>query len=741
MEKNIFYKLGNLAYSLRWYLIALWSILILVSVFVLVDTTAPFKSTGFSDENSKSVKAQDFINKKLGYNDANKFLIIYHSSKLLAADPLFNTKIKKSLAKLDDFPIKHEIILPSENKNQISKDKHTAYVALIIKSKEVLDDKKLAELEALIQQPSDMTVTLGGQALFINEINKQTETDLYRADFIATPAAIITLLLVFGSLTAALLPILLGGGCALVILTSLYLIGQSYTLSIYTLNIALLLGLCLSLDYSLFIIYRFREELRNGKAIKNVIATTVETAGKAIFFSGLAVLVSLSALFLFPINILFSMAVGGIIAVLVAVLNAIVVLPAVLGVLKHRIDFLSLPFNNKEKAPRSAFWHWLAEKIVKRPLAFFFPILAFLLLLGYPFLSAKFGVSDYRITPKNSESRQFFDRYEESFNIKDLTPLTLLIKSPNSEILSLDNLVRIDKLVNKLEDYSSIKSVKGIISSNSKLTAKNYHMLYSLPKAQRPDPVKKLLSTTTRSGFTILTINSKYELNSEKTSALVKKLKNTKFSSSFHTALTGTPVVNVDVLAQIYKNLPYAILWIMFFTYFILLILLRSLLLPLKAILVNLLSLCACYGALVLVFQDGYLANFLNFEPQGILDISLLVIIFCALFGFSMDYEVFLLSRINEAYLECKDNKKSIVFGIERSSRIITSAALIVIVICASFLVADVLMVKAFGLGIAVAIFVDAFLIRTFLVPSAMALLGKWCWYLPKWMDKTLPKL
>ena len=195
------------------------------------------------------------------------------------------------------------------------------------------------------------------------------------------------------------------------------------------------------------------------------------------------------------------------------------------------------------------------------------------------------------------------------------------------------------------------------------------------------------------------------------------------------------------MLATIYRVLPHAMIWIMVFSYLILLILLRSVFLPFKAILMNLLSLCASYGALVFVFQEGHFAQWLNFQPQEMLDISLLVIIFCALFGFSMDYEVFLLTRIREAYLLTRDNNKSIVFGIEKSSRIITSAALIVIVLCASFLVADVLMVKAFGLGIAVAIFMDAFLIRSFLVPATMALFKSWNWYLPRWLDRILPNL
>jgi len=195
------------------------------------------------------------------------------------------------------------------------------------------------------------------------------------------------------------------------------------------------------------------------------------------------------------------------------------------------------------------------------------------------------------------------------------------------------------------------------------------------------------------------------------------------------------------LLVSVREAIPYAILWVIVFTYLILLILLRSLFLPVKAIIMNVLSLSACYGALHLVFQEGYLHHLLNFEPQGMLDVSLLVIIFCALFGFSMDYEVFLLSRIKETYEHRHNNERSIIFGLEKSSKIITSAAIIVIVTCMSFLFAEVLVVKAFGLGIAVAIFIDAFLIRTLLVPSTMILLKDWNWYLPKWLDKIIPKL
>ena len=245
-----------------------------------------------------------------------------------------------------------------------------------------------------------------------------------------------------------------------------------------------------------------------------------------------------------------------------------------------------------------------------------------------------------------------------------------------------------------------------------------------------------LLSRTTKDNFTTATIISKHDPNSAQTKDLVEYLRNLKPQGNLELQLTGIPVNNVDVVQAILKYLPHGLIWIICLTYLILMILLRSLLLPLQAIFMNILSLCASYGVLVFIFQEGYLHELLHFKPQGMTDVSLIIIIFCALFGFSMDYEVFLLTRIHEAYNTTKDNKRSIIFGIVKSSRIITSAALIVIMLCGSFMFADVIMVKEFGLGIAVAIFVDAFAIRTILVPATMALAKDWNWYLPKCLQR-----
>ncbi len=739
MENAKFYRLGKFIYRFRWIVIILWAMAILSCLPFLPKLITPFKTTGFVDEHSSSAATEHYMNKQLGYDNKNNILVMYHSSKLLTSNPLFLKKIKQSLSDLEDFPLKHEIIYPSK-KQQTSKDKHTAYAVIIIKSTKPIPDNLFAQLKASIKTPSHMTVHTGGEPFFIESVNKQTQIDLYRADMIATPVAIITLLFVFGSLVAAVLPIVLGGGCALIILTTLFFIGHYFTLSIFTLNIALLLGLCLSLDYALFVISRFRDELKNGIEPIEAIAITQARAGKAIFFSGLAVLASLSALFLFPINILFSVAVGGVVAVLAAMLMAISLLPAILSVLHTKINFLSVRRHKNNQENSFSMWHWIAEKVVHRPLISFISVLIFLLLLGYPFLNVIFGLSDYKIFPEKSVNREFYDTYAKQFDINELTPILMVVKSPSSSILSKSTIYHLYDFAQKLKKNPDIKKVNSIVTGDSDLTKNQYYDLYHLKQSRDQDDVKKLLSTTTHNHTTVITIVSKHHVNSAQTKKLITKLEQMKAPHGLIIKLTGKPVTNKEVLATIYHVLPYAVLWIMVFSYLILLLLLRSIFLPFKAILMNLLSLCACYGALVLVFQDGYLSHLLNFQAQGLLDISLLVIIFCALFGFSMDYEVFLLSRIKESYEHSKENKSSIIFGIEKSSRIITSAAIIVIVLCSSFLVADVLMVKAFGLGIAVAIFVDAFLIRTILVPATMALLESWNWYLPKFLDKILPK-
>lgn len=736
MRIDLFYGLGRLLYKGRWLIIVLWLALLGICIPYVPHLTDPFKAIGFKDPNSTSAKANQLINDKLGYS-YNRFIIMYSTDKSLKKHPEYLDEIKDSLEDLKKFPMKLEIVYPTVDNKQISKDKHAAYAVVLFKSNQEIDPKRLAEFRKLLKTPEHLEMNLGGEPIFLEDTKEQTQRDLYKAEYIGTPAAIVTMLIVFGSVVAASLPIILGGVSALLILGALFILGHYFVLSVFTLNIALLLGLCLSLDYALLIISRFKDELAKGETVQEAIAITQATAGKSVFFSGLAVFISLSALLFFKINVLFSVGMGGLAAVLVSVSIAIILLPAVLAILNHRINWLPILLF-KKKNIRKSYWHWSVTHIVRKPFIFFIMSLLFLLALGYPLMYTKVGISDFRILPETMQSRKVFDIFQTKYGENKLDPILVIVQTPN-KVLTNKNIDNLYRLVDEIKKDPRVEEVTSIVSTQPRLTKAQYKTLYVSMPERMSSELKKYLEITTKDNMTVITVISKYLASSQQTTDLIHDLAKLDPAEPLKIEMTGGAVNTLDVKESISKSFIKAFLWIVIFTYLILLFFLRSIFLPLKAIITTIISLCASYGVFVLIFQMGYLHNLFNFAPQGMLDITLLIIIFCALFGVSMDYEVFLLTRIKECYEQTGENTRSIIFGIERSSKIITSAAVIVIMICFSFMAADIIIVKAFGMGIAVAVFVDAFIIRTILVPATMALLGKWNWYLPGWLDKLLP--
>lgn len=740
MKTDIFYCIGSLIYKLRWFIILLWITFIGISIPFTPYILDPFKEVGFKDSRSQSATANHILNKKLGYS-YNQFIVMYSSDKWYATNPKYLDEIKSSLSRIDDIPVKHQIIYPNTANKQISKNKYNAYAVVLFKGEQEADEKLVKAFKAAVKEPANLTMKMGGEPIFLEDTKIQTQLDLYSAEYIATPVAIITMLIVFGSLIAASIPIFLTAISAFLTLMTLFLLGHLFSLSVFTINIALLVGLCLMLDYALLIINRFRDELYLGCSTEEAIAITQATAGKAVFFSALAVFISLSALLLFHVNVLFSVGMGGLAAVLVALATAFILLPAVLSILSKRINLLPIKFIRQNNLQDNPYCRWLVTTVVRFKYAFFSVILVLLLIMGYPFLEAQFGISDFKILPKSLQSRQLFDAFSKNYGETKLSPIIVIVQSPRKDILDKTNIRYLYNFVTKLQDDPRVKSVDSIVSTSPRLTLEQYQMLYTQPNNRLPAEVKKLLHVTTKDDLTSITVVSKYSSYSRATTNLIKELRATKLENNMTIKVTGASANIIDVLQSISKVFFYAFLWIIGFTYITLLFVLRSVVLPLKAIVTTMLSLFASYGILVLVFQMGYLHELLNFEPQGMLDISLLIIIFCALFGISMDYEVFLLTRIKECYEQTGDNIQSIIVGIDKSWKIITSAAIIVIFLCLSFMSADILIVKAFGLGIAIAVAVDAYIIRTILVPATMAILGKWNWYLPKWLDAILPKV
>ncbi len=737
MRNDTFYRLGNFIYTFRWLILLFYLILTACCIPLLPKVMSQFTSTGFIDPASESAMTDQLLNKKIGYRD-NQFIILYESPNLVFKDSLFSQEIKASLSNLKKLPLSIEIIYPDNHNHQVSHNKHLAFAVVMLKEDGELSENVLRLIKKTIKKPEHLSMLIGGKPIFLEETKKQTQQDLIKAELIASPIAIVTLLVVFGTVVSAFIPMILDGICAIFILSLLFLFGQFFLLSIFTLNIALLLGLCLSLDYALFIMNRFRDELNDGYSIKEALSITVATAGKAVFFSGLAVFISLSALLMFPINILFSVGTGGIIAVAMAVIVSIGLLPAILAIMNTKINFLSIPLLFNKQHHKNFYWQSIITIVIKFPWISFISILAVLLILGYPFLSVQLGLSDYKILPKNLESRQVFDHIKIDFNENLLSPIDITVES-KTPILSYQNIAALYRYTEKLKNNPDIDRVQSITTIDPKITKLQYQKMYTHFKNDLNPSLKQFLKLTTNNNLTIITLFSKNPDDFQKNKQLIQSIRNQKNISHLLCKVSGASANMLDVFHTISLVFHYALTWIIILTYVILLVLLRSLLLPIKAILMTILSLFASYGVLVFIIQEGHFSHLLHFQPQGMIDISLLIIIFCALFGFSMDYEVFLLSRIKEEYEKTRNTVKSIQHGIVHSSRIITSAAIIVIFICFSFISANVLLVKAFGLGISVAIFVDAFLIRTILVPATMVLLGKWNWYLPKWIEKILP--
>src|SRR3990167_7906149 len=550
INRGVFYHFGRVIYPARWLIVTLFVILFSICIPVLPKVSSLFTDTGLTDPQSQSAKTDKYLNTHLHYF-SNRFIIMYQSKLPFVKNGTFDQEIHQSLSGLSKLPSQYKIIYPDENEKQISKNKHSAYAVILLKSNHELSSKLLIKLKSYIKKPPHLKMLIGGEPVFQADIQTQTQLDLIKAEFIATPIAVITLLFVFGSVVAALIPIILDAVCAIFILTILYFLGHAVSLSLFTINIALLLGLCLSLDYALFIIGRFREELAHGREVREALAVTQATAGKAIFFSGLAVLISLSALFLFPINILFSVGVGGVTAVAFAVLVSIVLLPAILAILQKKINYLPIKIFKHKDSKKEGYWLWSVAKITKHPWVFFVIIMTVLLWLSYPITEIKLGLSDFRILPKSQASRQVFDVLKTNFNENELSPIIVMVKAPTEDFLTKNNIRSLYLFTKKLKTNPNIDNISSIVTTDPQLSVSQYQGLYTAPKQYQSPAIKNLLMLTTQHDFSVVTLTSNYPSMSSQSKQIVESLRDAKLSGGLKAQVTGVTANTIDVMNKI----------------------------------------------------------------------------------------------------------------------------------------------------------------------------------------------
>ncbi|HSL73584.1 MAG TPA: MMPL family transporter [Ilumatobacteraceae bacterium] len=579
------------------------------------------------------------------------------------------------------------------------------------------DPERVAAIQFVLEEygaleRDGITVGLAGNEAVFAAIEDTIKGDLVRAELIAVPLTLLLLLFVFGGVVAAGLPVLVGGISVFGAFMVLWGVTQFTNVSIFSVNLVTALGLGLSIDYSLFVVSRFREERAAGRSVDDAVVRTVETAGRTVAFSAITVAISLSALLIFPLYFLRSFAYGGIGVLLVAMLISVVSLPALLAVLGPRVDSLRL-FRRREVAVGQGVWHRLATGVMRRPVSVAVTGVVLLLALGAPFLGVEFGVPDDRVLPESTEVRRQSDILRTEFDSSEGDAFAIVgtggvvpvsIEKYAAEVSAIPGVARVDSAVGRF--------VGGVEVADD-------------PSLARFDPAGSASGDAT--WFNVVPGVEPISAEAERMIHEIRRL-DAPFDE---TLVGGSSAALVDSKAAIFGLVPYAAAIIVVATFMLLFLMFGSLLVPLKAIVLNALSLTATFGLMVWVFQEGNGADLLGFTATGLTDISMPILMFCVAFGLSMDYEVFLLSRIKEEYDRTGDNDLAVVIGLEKTGRLVTAAALLLSITFFAFATSGVTFIKLFGLGLAVAVLVDAFIVRSTLVPALMKLAGDRNWWAP----------
>jgi RND superfamily putative drug exporter len=558
---------------------------------------------------------------------------------------------------------------------------------------------------------------VGGFAEVFRQVGETIEADLVRAESIAFPITLILLVIVFGSLIAAALPLVVGIISIVGSFLILTLIAQATDVSIFALNLVTAMGLGLAIDYSLFVVSRFREELRKGHSPDEAVGITVRTAGRTVAFSGLTVAISLAALLVFPLDFLKSFAYAGVAVVMLAAVTATVFLPAVLAMLGTRIDKFSVRRTSHKEAAHDGFWHRVATFVMKRPIPIATIVIVFMLFLGAPFLGVEFGLPDDRVLPTDASSHQVSQVIREEFSV-DATN-NLLVVAPDIGDVSASR--------GEIESYAaSLSNVDRVFAVDSAVG--------SFVGGEQVAPPNEASARYLSEVGTYFTVVPSVEAVSPAGEELVRDVR--ALDAPFDVQVAGASADLVDSKESVFGRVPLAGLLIAITTFVLLFLMFGGVLVPLKAIALNLLSLTATFGALVWVFQQGNLSESLDFIVTGTIDVTSPILMFCIAFGLSMDYEVFMLSRIKEEYDRTGDNQAAVAMGLERTGGIVTAAAAILSIVFVAFITSGVTFIKLFGVGLTLAVLMDATLVRATLVPAFMRLAGRANWWAPGWMRK-----
>ncbi|MGW4463764.1 MMPL family transporter [Micromonospora sp. NPDC004704] len=693
----MFERLGRTMVRRRWWVIAVAVAFIAFGGIWGTQVFGSLITEGFDDPASESSRAVERAQATLG-REGNDVVVLYRNPEMTVDDPAFQRAVNETLDALPGEVVTRTVTYWSTNSPAlVGEDRRSTYAVLTLAGDdETQRGEALEEIEEDLAAPGLQT-QVGGITAVSRDIRERVAADIALAETISIPVLLVLLVLVFGSVAAASLPLAIGVLAILGAFAALRAMSYVMDVSVFSINVVTILGLGLAIDYGLFMVGRFREEIAHGRSTEDAVARTMATAGRTVAFSGVTVAVSLAGLLIFPMTFLRSMGFGGLSAVVVAMVAALTVLPALLGVLGPRVEALSVRrlLRRPAAAPvvgrvEHGFWYRLAHSIMRRPVIYAAGVFAVLLLAGAPFLRVEFGGIDPRVLPAGTESRVVSETVDREFVQNSQLPIEATVTSSDRA---------------GLEGYvAAVRDVDGVTEADV--------------TGQAGDVAR-------------LTIHYLGDPISAETRDLVSRIRAVPAPPGGEVLVGGLTARLADQLDAVGDRLPWMALIIVGATFILLFLAFGSVVLPIKAIVMNVLSLGASFGALVLIFQDGHLSGLLNFTSTGTLEATQPILVLAVVFGLSMDYEVFLMSRIREEYDRTGDNTTAVAVGLQRSGRIITSAALLILVVIGLFSISGITFIKLIGVALIIAVLVDATIVRALLVPATMRLLGDTNWWAP----------
>ncbi|GAF65178.1 hypothetical protein BTS2_2076 [Bacillus sp. TS-2] len=749
MERTL-KTLGKWSIKYRWAFIAVWLVIFGLGGYYATQVGDYLTGGGWGVPGSGSNQAYELVSEEFESRDATSLSFVISHEEYEVDSPTYREALAQLTSTLSaelEIDSVYTWLDAEEGLKDyfISDHFHTSIGFIEMNVDEGFAQKILPDIQKRLTDSlsNDFDATILGAPAFWGEMNQLSQSGLEKAHLYALPIIILVLLLVFRSVMSSLTPLLLSGFSIVASLGVLYFIAQIFELSIFVLDAALMLGIGVGIDFALIFIKRFREQLDTVRDHYQAVIETMATAGHAILFSALTIIGSMSAILIVDIAAVRSIALGVIIVVTFLMLTSLSLLPAVLAVCGEKINSLRIPFMSIKTVPtQQGRWYRLAHRVMKRPVSYFVGSVLFLTVLAWPAFELEVSTPDSRMLPEDTQVRSGMRYLEDGFGVGYSAPIQVVVSTENENLTSSEMISNLQQLEEGLQGIANVEAVHSPFSFFPEMSSEDIHYLLNENQELLTNDEWMMLNRNLSENHQVVIFDviSNNHSSSEESRAIVQEIRENFTIDEYWTVLVGGETAEgMDTSQSLNDSLPVVLVLTLTLLFIVLMITFKSLILPLKAIVMNILSLGATYGVLVAVFQWGFGSNLFGFGEFGFIQSFIPILLLGLLFSLSTDYEVFLLSRVQEEYEKGISNEESVALGLEKTAPMISGAALIMIAVFGSFAFAGVLPMQQLGFGMALAIALDATVVRLFLVPATMKLLGAWNWWLPFRRQKLKP--